>query len=190
MDVYEAVRTILAVRQYQDKPIPPEVMRKIVDAAHLTASSINKQPWHFVVVQNRDTLRQLGDLVRTGPYIAQAPLAVAVAVERDSPYAVSDGSRAIQDMMLVAWEEGIGSNWTGFGGLEGVRELLGLPEQYDILAVVPFGYPAQAVGRGRKERKPFDEVISAERYGQPFSWTVARGRAQTVWGFTDTCSGA
>jgi nitroreductase len=169
MDVFEAVRTILAVRHYRDEPVPAEVVRKIVDAAHLTASSINKQPWHFVVVQNRDTLARLGDLVRTGPYIAQAPLAVAVAVERDSPYGVSDASRAIQDMMLVAWEDGVGSNWTGFAGMEGVRQLLEIPDAYDVLAVIPFGYPAQRLGRGRKKRKPLAEVVSAERYGRPFS---------------------
>jgi nitroreductase len=169
MDVFEAVRTILAVRRYRDKPIPAEVVRKIVDAAHLTASSINKQPWHFVVVQNRETLQQLGSLVRTGPYIAEAPLAVAVAVERDSPYGVSDASRAIQDMMLVAWEDGVGSNWTGFAGMESIQKLLDIPDAYDVLAVIPFGYPVQSVGLGRKRRKPLAEVVSAERYGRPFA---------------------
>jgi nitroreductase len=169
MDVFEAVRTILAVRRYRDKPIPAEVVRNIVDAAHLTASSINKQPWHFVVVEKRETLQQLGSLVRTGPYIAEAPLAVAVAVERDSPYGVSDASRAIQNMMLVAWEDGVGSNWTGFAGMEGVRKLLDIPDAYDVLAVIPFGYPVQSVGLGRKRRKPLAEVVSAERYGRPFA---------------------
>src|SRR5436190_22960857 len=82
MDVFEAIRTVLAVRQYQDKPVPEDVVRRIVEAGHLTASSINLQPWHFIVVQNRDTLQQLGALARTGPYTAQAPLAVVVVVER------------------------------------------------------------------------------------------------------------
>ncbi|TMB70932.1 MAG: nitroreductase, partial [Chloroflexi bacterium] len=54
MEVFEAVRTVLAVRQYQDKPIPPEIMRRIVEAAHLSASSMNRQPWHFIAVDDRD----------------------------------------------------------------------------------------------------------------------------------------
>lgn len=168
MDVFEAVRTILAVRSYQDKPVPDETLRRIVEAGRLSASSMNLQPWHFIVVQNRDTLGQLGALVKTGPYIAQAPLAIAVAIEKTT-FAVSDASRAIQSMLLTAWAEGIGSNWTGFGGLEEVKTLLAIPTEMDLLAILPFGYPADAVGRGKKQRKPLGEVVHRERYGQPFT---------------------
>jgi len=115
MQVFDAVRTVLAVRNYQDKPVPPDVVRRIVEAGRLTASSRNGQPWHFIVVENRDTLRQLGALARTGPYIAQAPLAIVVAIAK-TEFAVSDASRAIQSMILAAWSEGVGSNWVGFLG--------------------------------------------------------------------------
>ena len=67
MDVIEAVRTVLAVRDYQDKPVPPDVIRRIIEAGQLTGSSMNSQPWHFVIVENRDALRQLGALARSGP---------------------------------------------------------------------------------------------------------------------------
>jgi len=168
MDVFEAVRTLLAVRTYEDKPVPPDVVRRIVESAHLTASSINLQPWHFVVVEDRNTLQQIGSLIRTGPYIAQAAFAIAVAYEKESRYGVSDVSRAIQDMMLTAWDAGVGSNWSGFGGLEEVANLLGIPDTLELLAVVPFGYPAQPAGRGKKKRKPLGEVVSRERYGRRF----------------------
>jgi nitroreductase len=168
MDVFDAVRTVRATRAYRDTPVPDAVVRKIVEAARLTASSINKQPWHFVVVQDRATLQQLGGLAKTGPYIAQAPLAIAVAHEQDSPFGVSDASRAIQDMVLVAWSEGVASNWVGFGGLEEAARLLGVPNGWSLLAIVPFGYPAQAPGRGTKNRKALGEVVSRERFGQPF----------------------
>jgi nitroreductase len=167
MEVFEAVRTVLAVRNYQDKPVPPDVVQQIVEAARLTASSMNGQPWHFIVVEKRDTLRQLGALIRTGPYIAQAPLAVVVAIEK-TPYAVSDGSRAIQAMILTAWSAGVGSNWAGFLGMTEVKSLLGIPDELDVLAIVPFGYPAQAVGQGKKRRKSLSEVAHRERFGQPF----------------------
>jgi nitroreductase len=108
MEVFEAVRTLLAIREFQDTPIPPET--RIVEAGRLTGSSMNKQPWHFIVVENRDSLRQLGALAKTGPYIAQATLAIVVVIQR-TPFSVSDGSRAIQSMMLTAWSERIGSNW-------------------------------------------------------------------------------
>jgi nitroreductase len=167
MDTFEAVRTVLAVRAYQDKPLPPETIRRIVEAGHLTASSMNGQPWHFVVVGNRDTLSQLGALSSSGPYIAQAPLAIVVCVE-NTPYAVSDASRAIQSMILTAWSEGIGSNWVGFLGQPQVNTLLGIPPQIQVLAILPLGYPAKTVGQGNKKRKPLGEVAHRERFGQPY----------------------
>jgi nitroreductase len=168
MDVFEAVRTILAVRRYQDWSVPEDVLHRIVEAGRLTASSMNKQPWHFIVVQDRDTLRRLGALAPTGPYIAQAPLAIVVAIDK-TRFAVSDASRAIQSMLLTAWAEGVGSNWVGFGGLEDVKALLNIPAELDLLAILPFGYPVDAVGRGKKQRKPLGEVAHRERYGQPFA---------------------
>ena len=167
MEVYEAVRTVLAVRAYQDKPVPPEVVRRIVEAARLTASSMNGQPWHFIVVEDRQMLKKLGSLARSGPYIAQAPLAVVVAMEK-SIYAVSDASRAIQSMILTAWSERVGSNWVGFGNLAEFRPLLGIPENIDVLAILPFGYATKALGRGKKKRKALAEVAHRERFGQPF----------------------
>ena len=167
MEVFEAVRTVLAVRTYQDKPVPPDIIRRIVEAGRLTGSSMNRQPWHFIVVEDADTLRQLGALVQYGPYIAQAPLAIVVAVEK-TRFAVSDASRAIQSMILTAWSEGVGSNWAGFLGLSEVNSLLGIPDDLEVLAILPFGYPTQDIGKGKKQRKPLSEVAHRGRFGQPF----------------------
>ena len=142
MDVVDAIRTLLAVREYQDRPVPEATVRRIVEAARLTGSAMNAQPWSFVVVQERETLRELGRRARSGPYVAQASLAVVVAVEKKSRFALSDASRAIQDMMLAAWADGVG--------------------------IVPFGYPTKRLGRGQKRRKPLRVIAHRERYGQPF----------------------
>src|SRR6266849_6816473 len=167
MNVFEAVRTILAVRSYQDRPVPDPVLRRILEAGRLTGSAVNRQPWHFIMVQDRETLRELGAMAQTGPYVAQAPLAIVVAVDK-TQFAVSDASRAIQSMLLTAWADGVGSNWVGFGGLPTVNALLQIPAHLDVLAILPFGYPAQAIGRGKKQRKPPREVAHLERYGRPF----------------------
>jgi len=113
-------------------------------------------------------LRQLGALVQTGRYIAQAPLAIVVGMEH-SPHAVSDASRAIQSMILTAWSQGIGSNWTGFDNLKHINPVLGIPQEIEILSVLPFGYPVAALGKGRKRRKPLGEVAHRERWNQPFA---------------------
>jgi len=167
MDVFDAVRTLLAARTYQDKPVPAPLIHRILEAGRLTASAENKQPWHFVVVEESDILTQLGKLVGSSPYIAQAPLAIVTVIER-TPYAVSDASRAIQSMMLAAWAEGVGGNWSGFLNLAGVKALLGIPEKLDVLAVLPFGYPAESIGKGEKARKPLDEIAYRGRWGAPF----------------------
>ena len=166
MDVFEAIRTMLAIRQYQAKPVPEEVLRKVLEAGRLTASGMNRQPWHFVLVQDPETLRRLGAVASTGPYIAQAPAAIAVAIER-TPLSVSDASLAIHAMLLTAWSEGVGGNWVGFNGPAEAKPILGIPNNLDLLAILPLGYPAQPVGKGKKRRKPLREIASRERYGEP-----------------------
>jgi nitroreductase len=167
MEVFEAIRTVLAVRQYQDMAVPEEVVGRIVEAGRLTGSAMNNQPWHFIVVQDKDALRQLGSLARSGAYTAQASLAIVVAID-PTPFAVADASRAIQSMILAAWAEGVGSNWVGFKGLEEIKKLLNIPAEKDVLAILPFGYPAAPLGKGKKKRKPLASIASRERFGEPF----------------------
>lgn len=167
MDVFEVVRSVLAVRQYQDKPVPPDLVRRIVEAGRLTGSSMNGQPWHFIVVEDRDMLRRLSTVARYGLYVAQAPMAIVVAIE-NTEYAVSDASRAIQSMILTAWAEGVGSNWVGFLGMADVNRLLDVPDALSVLAILPFGYPAQATSQGKKERKPLSEIAHREQFGEAF----------------------
>lgn len=167
MDVFDAIKTMLAVRSYQDKPIPKETVTRIVEAARLTGSSRNRQQWNFIVIQERDMLKQLGDLASTGAYIAGAPLAVAIVVPQ-APVGYIDGTRAAQDMMLAAWNEGIGSNWVGNVDTDEIKQLLNVPQDRMILTIIPFGYPQEAIGAGIKDRKPISEIVHTERFGQPY----------------------
>jgi nitroreductase len=155
------------VRSYQSTPVPDALVRRIVEAGRLTGSGMNGQPWHFIAVRDPETLRKLGALASSGPYVAQAPLAIVVATEK-SRFAVSDASRAIQSMLLTAWAEGVGSNWVGFGGLDKVRALLDIPTGLEVFAILPFGYPVRVVGKGKKQRKPLRQVAHLERFGRPF----------------------
>jgi nitroreductase len=167
MDVVEAVRTVLAVRRFLPNAVPPEIVRAILEAGRLTASSMNRQPWHFVLVDDRPTLQALAGAAPTGPYIAEAGMALAVAIDR-TEYAVSDASRAIQSMVLSAWSQGVASNWVGFFGLERAKSILDIPASIDLLAILAFGYPASPSARGRKNRKPLSEIAHDGRFGVPF----------------------
>jgi nitroreductase len=167
MDVFEAIKTLLAVREYRPDPVPDDVLLRILEAARLTASARNRQPWDFVVVRQRETLQRLGELASYGAYIAQAALAIAVVVPEGGT-GPTDGARAVQDMMLAAWAEGVGSNWVGGVNTEPIRTLLNIPADRMILTVLPFGYPTKALGAGVKDRKALAEIAHAEQYGQPY----------------------
>src|SRR3989475_4223740 len=108
MDAFEAIRTLLAVRSYQDKPVPDAVVRRIVEAGRLTGSGVNGQPWHFIVIRDGATLRRLGAFASSGAYVAPAPLAIVVATDK-TPVALSHASRAVQAMLLPAWAQSGGS---------------------------------------------------------------------------------
>ena len=167
MDVFEAVKTVLAVRKYQNKPVPEEAIERILEAGRLTGSAKNAQPWHFIVVQNPETLRTLASLAPTGRYLDQAPVSIVIAIDK-TQFALSDVSRAIQSMMLAAWAEGIGSNWVGFAGMDQVKPVLGIPDSLDVVGIFPFGYPAEQIGQGKKQRKSLSEIAHRERFDQ--SW--------------------
>ncbi len=169
MDVFDAVRTVLAVRRYTERAVPADVIRRIVEAGRLSASAGNQQPWHFIVISERATIAKVGEIMTTGPYAKGASHVIAVMIVKDKRVAISDGSRAIQNMILTAWSEGVGSNWIGFGHMPAIEELLGVPDTHQALAVLALGYPADTLGRGRKKRKPMAEVASREKFGTPFS---------------------
>ena len=166
MNVFETVSTVLAVRAYQSKSIPKEQVQRILEAGRLTGSGSNQQPWHFIVVDDPVELQKLAELVKSGPYVAQAPVAIVVVIDR-VPLAESDGSRAIQSMLLTAWSEGIGTNWVGYTGMKGVNEFLNIPDDKDVLAILPLGYPVKQLGQGKKKRKALSEIAFHGKYGKP-----------------------
>ena len=167
MEVYGAVRTTLAVRNYQEKAVAPDVIGRIVEAGRLTGSAMNSQPWHFIVVQNREVLKQLATLAPSGAYLAEAALAIVVVTD-GARAPLIDGTRAISSMQLVAWEEGLGSCWIGGVERDGVKRLLNIPESYELITVLPFGYPTEAAKRLRKRRKALAQIAHHERFGTPF----------------------
>jgi nitroreductase len=106
-------------------------------------------------------------MAASGPYLADAPLAIAVVTE-GARAPLLDGTRAISSMQLVAWEEGLGSCWIGSVDREGVKRLLGLPETCELITVLPFGYPTDAAKALKKRRKPLEQIAHRERFGTPY----------------------
>jgi len=168
--VFECVRARVEVREFKADPIPAPIIQKILEAGRWSPSQRNRQPWHFIVIQQRDTLKQLGVLAASGPYLADAPLAIAVVTE-GARAPLIDGTRAISSMQLVAWEEGLGSCWIGSIDRAGVKQLLNLPDACELITVLPFGYPTDAAKALRKRRKPLEQIAHRERFGTPYRVT-------------------
>lgn len=172
MEVYECIRSRRTWRDYKADAVPERVIRKILRAGRWSPSSTNSQPWHFVVVTNRETIGELGRIATQGPFIATAPLVIAIAMENAlRPHL--DAGRALQQMELTAWEEGLGTCFVGLRAEEqqaAIKELLGIPAELELITVLPFGYrgerPANRVGT---PRKPLEEMAHRERFGVPYT---------------------
>jgi nitroreductase len=167
MSVFESVRARIETREFKPDPVPEAVLQKILEAGRWSPSQRNRQPWHFIVVQERQTLTQLGAMAPSGPYLADAPLAIVIVTE-GARVPLVDGTRAISSMQLVGWEEGLGSCWVGGVDREGVKRLLGIPEACELITVLPFGYPTDMAKRLRKRRKPLEQMAHRERFGTPY----------------------
>ena len=167
MDVFDCIRTRPAIRSFRPDPIADEVVQKILEAGRQAHSQRNRQPWRFLVIQKRETLKQIGALAPSGPYIADAPLAIALIIEgAKNPHI--DATRAAECLMLAAWGEGIGSCWVGGLDRPQLKALLGIPEAAELITVIPFGYPTDEEKTKKKVRKQLEKIAYRERYGQPY----------------------
>ena len=141
MDVYECLRTRRTVREFKPDPVSDESLGKLLSAARWAPSSRNQQPWRLVVIRDGETLTRIGETAKTGSFIARAPLAIALVMENaDQPG--MDGGRALQQMEVMAWAEGMGTCFVTLMDDERrqVMEILGIPESMDLITVLPFGY--------------------------------------------------
>ena len=165
MDAYLAVVSRREVREYQARPLEPEVEHAILDAGRLSGSAKNRQPWTFVVVRADEAIEAVAESVFEPGNIRGA--AFVVAIKMDGGAGI-DAGRASQNMMLAAWALGVGSCPNGISDRVGFRRALRLPDDADVPVVLSFGYPAKrrdperrsaAEWIERANRKPFDEVV-------------------------------
>lgn len=165
MDTFDAISTKLDVREFASKKVPGETKRKILEAARLTASSMNTQHWRFVLVQERSNLKRLAADSMTGKWVEGADFAIIILTDPKVPGSSIDAGRVVQDMELAAWNFGVASGiYTGVGEAS-LRKDYAIPDSLKPSAVLGFGYPRRKI-LGKKNRKPIEELVFPERYGE------------------------
>jgi nitroreductase len=170
MNVTEAIRRKRAVRTFANKPLPPDVVEQILYAGRRAQSSKNSQPWHFIAIQDKQTLTELATMGDFARHLPHAGLAVAILTPDPvaSYWVMFDAGQSAAYMQLEGVELGVASCMTTIHRPEGSRALLGYPDDLHLRMVVAFGYPADpetAFALPQKTgRKPISEVVHFERW--------------------------
>ncbi len=164
MDALEAIKTRRSIRSFSDKAIPKEAISSIIDCARMAPTAMNLQPWDFVVVTEKDTLKKIADITDHGKFIAQAAACVAVCC-KNTTYFLEDCSAATQSIMVAANSLGIGSCWVAGHTkpyCDEIKALLGIPEDHRLVSLVPLGYAASKTESPPK--RAISEVLHWENF--------------------------
>ena len=195
-DFFDVARSQRGISHFKPDPIPAETLHQILEAATRAPSGSNRQPWRFVVIQDRDVKRKLGELYLEGQRrsrgsappprpegepplfthgMADVPVVVLPCAEKwqitgRDLYRGASIYPAVQNLMLAAAAHGIGSRLTTIWQhcYDEVAELLGVPDDWDIMALIPLGYPQEPDHLGGSRRKPVSEVAFKDVWGAAF----------------------
>ena len=140
-----------SIRSYINKPVSEEVVKRLLEAGMQAPSANNEQPWHFIVIKDKELLEKIPSVHPYASMAAESYSTICVcgdpSLEKSKGYWVQDCSAAIENILLQATEEGLGAVWCGVypreERMEAVRELLQIPKNILPLALIPFGYPAK-----------------------------------------------
>jgi nitroreductase len=164
MDTYKVILSKLDIRQYDSKKVPAEVKLRVLEAARATGTGLNKQEWRFILVQEKETLKRLAEDSTSGGWVAGANFAVIVLSDPTLGFHGIDAGRAVQNMELAAWDQGVISGiFTGIKD-EKLRRDFAIPSTLKAVVVVGFGYPVRKI-IGKKNRMPLTELAFIDKYG-------------------------
>ena len=168
MDIYEIMRTRRSVRKYRPDPIPQEVLMRVLDAARIAPSGSNRQPTRFIVVQDEETKAKLVPLCHDQAFVATAP-ALICAVGRNINYnrgewmgdcaMIVDVVIAVDHLTLAARAEGLGTCWIGSFNNAKLKEFFRFPEDVNVVALTPLGYPDGDPFTDPEGRIPMEEFV-------------------------------
>jgi nitroreductase len=175
MDAYLAVVSKREVREYTDRAVPEDVLTKILQAGRASGSAKNSQPWRFIVLKDRQHRHDLADAMMAPRNLDRCAVAIAVVLLNERLR--FDAGRVAQNMMVAAWDLGVGScpNSVRPDEHDRMRQDLGVPSDAAIATIITLGYPAPGQPRPRPatdhekivaklNRLPLEELVHRERF--------------------------
>jgi nitroreductase len=174
MEFYDVIKTRRSVRRFLKRPIPDDVLGRVLEAARIAPSGGDRQPWRFVVVKDEEKKKKIARACYEQDFVAEAPVVVVCCAVKCSsgyqPWQDEAGRRdaviATDHLILAARNEGLGSCWVGALHDKQVKKIVKVPDDVDVVMVVPLGYPASKWAfREAKGRKPLKDICFFEEYG-------------------------
>ncbi|WP_319507144.1 nitroreductase [uncultured Methanolobus sp.] len=169
------INTILSrrsIRKFTDEPVDTEDIKTILEAGRWAPSGLNNQPWKFIVIKNKETMRELADCTHYSNIILNAPLLIAVYLDLDTMYNKTKDIQAIgasiQNMLLACCNLELGAVWLGeiLNNSNKVNLILNCPDTMELMAVLAIGKPAD-IGKN-STRKDLSEIVYNGKYGVIF----------------------
>ena len=170
MDVMKVIRTRRSIRKYKSRTIEEKKIEKILEAGMLSPSAANRQPWHFIIVTDKELKSRLREAYDKEWFVL-APTILIVCADPQEAWSRMDGEEywkvdaaiAMQNMILQAWEEGLGTCWIAGFNEPPVKQILKIPEHIRVVAMTPIGYPDEEKGEVIN-RKAKSEVFHSEEW--------------------------
>jgi nitroreductase len=160
MSLIDLILSRRSIRKYENKKIPKDVLKQILESGRQAPSAINRQPIHFVIVNDQNILKNLCNLI--SHWVKPAPLVIVGCADSKTTlpekWAIVDATIAMENMVIAAWSLGIGSCWIGGCDERKFKELLKIPDRWNVVALLTLGYPAEEPKQQRK--KSFEKMFS------------------------------
>ncbi|HEV2126576.1 MAG TPA: nitroreductase family protein [Chloroflexota bacterium] len=168
------VRTVRQARQYETEPVSEDVLTELLEVARWSGSSRNTQPWHFIVVDEKEQLQRISQLRTPINWVAGAPLGIAIVLDGTNPTSEAyDEGRVTERLLIAARFLGLGGGvaWYGDAGQQAeAKQILGIPEERTARSIVLIGHPTSTKDprptRAEPGRKPLSELVSYNRWGE------------------------
>jgi nitroreductase len=164
MDVLEAIRIRRSIRKYRPEPIPDEKLEIILEAARLAPSAANRQPWRFVVIEDRERRKALAKAANDQTFLGDAGAIVAAISdpEKSARWHEKDTMIALEHLVLAATALGYGTCWIGAFNEDAVKSLLNIPAKMKVVALLPIGIPDEKPASRRK--RELSEIFFKEQW--------------------------